>query len=291
MAAHYQQKNWQNLGFVAPFLIVFVCMLVIPLIWGLWLSFYKVDLFGPGRYIGLRNYQRLLSDKIFLQTIWNTIKFVFMTVPPLVVLGLALALALNKRTKFASVMRGVFFGSTVLSVTIVTLIWRIVLVKNDGLMAVMFDSIGLEPVAFLTSKTWALPSVAVATIWWCIGLPMMLFTAALQQIEKDIYEAAALDNTSRWRMLTRITLPSLTRTIVLVAIIEIILQFQLFGQSLLMTNGGPPNSSRPIVMYIYETGFQRWDVGMAAAASEVLFVMILGAAMVQYLVTRKKSEG
>lgn len=291
MAIHYQQNSWRNLGFVAPFLIVFVCMLVIPLFWGMWLSLYKVDLFGPGRYIGIRNYERLLSDKIFLQTIWNTIKFVFMTVPPLVILGLGLALALNRPSRFSSVMRGIFFGSTVLSVTIVTLIWRIVLIKNDGLIAIAFESLGFEPVAFLTSKTWALPSVAVATIWWCIGLPMMLFTAALQQIEKDVYEAAALDNTSRWRTLTKITLPSLTRTIVLVAIIEIILQFQLFGQSLLMTNGGPSNSSRPIVMYIYETGFQRWDVGMAAAASEVLFLMILVAAMFQYLVTRKKAEG
>ena len=119
---------------------------------------------------------------------------------------------------------------------------------------------------------------------------MMLFLAALQQIPADLYEAAALDNASRWRVLTRITLPSIKSTIVLVAIVQIVMQFQLFGQAQLMTNGGPAGSSRPIVLYIFDTSFIRWDVGMGTAASEVLFLIILLAAMVQYWVTARKGE-
>ncbi|MFT6453002.1 MAG: multiple sugar transport system permease protein [Halocynthiibacter sp.] len=119
---------------------------------------------------------------------------------------------------------------------------------------------------------------------------MMLFLAALQQIPKDLYEAAALDNSNKWRVLTRITLPSIKSTIMLVAIIQIVLQFQLFGQAQLMTNGGPAGSSRPIVMYIYEAGFIRWEVGMGAAASEILFLIILIAAMFQYWLTTRKGE-
>ncbi|SEL29671.1 Binding-protein-dependent transport system inner membrane component [Xaviernesmea oryzae] len=133
-------------------------------------------------------------------------------------------------------------------------------------------------------------AVAIATIWWCIGLPMMLFLSALQQIPGDIYEAAALDNASRWRTFRYITLPSIKRTFVLVVVIQIVLQFQLFGQAKLMTNGGPNNVSKPMVLYIYEAAFTKWDLGLGAAASEVLFVMILLAAMVQFLVSRRKGE-
>ena len=132
--------------------------------------------------------------------------------------------------------------------------------------------------------------IAIATVWWCIGLPMMLFLAALQQVPGEIYEAAALDNASRWRTLRYITLPSIWRTFVLVVIIQIVLQFQLFGQARLMTQGGPNNVSRPIVLFIYEAAFTKWDLGLGAAASEVLFVLILIAAMAQYAASRRKGD-
>jgi multiple sugar transport system permease protein len=126
----------------------------------------------------------------------------------------------------------------------------------------------------------------LTTIWWCIGLPMMLFLAALQQVPLELYEAATLDNAGWWRTLISITLPSIRRTAVVVVIIEIILQFQLFGQAQIMTLGGPNNASLPIVLFIYQIGFQRWDIGYAAAASEILFCIILLAAMTQYFAVR-----
>lgn len=282
--------KWWNLLFIAPYLTVFIAMIVVPLVWGLVLSFEKVDLFGPGRFIGWENYQRLLGDKIFLQTVWNTFYFVLLTVPILVVLGLLLAIALNKQTKLATTLRGIFFASTILSVTVVTLIWRIIFIPNDGFMATLFKWLGLEPIAFLSEPSWSLIAVAIATVWWCLGLPMILFIASLQQIPKDLYEAAELDNASRWTVFRKITFPAITHTIVLVTIIEIVMQFQLFGQALLMTNGGPNNTSRSIVMFIYDTGFRRWDIGLAAAASQILFAIILVAAMAQYFVSRKKEN-
>ncbi len=141
---------------------------------------------------------------------------------------------------------------------------------------------------FLSDATLAMPAVAITTIWWCIGLPMMLFLAALQQVPAELYEAAALDNAGRWRTLFRITLPSIRRTALVVVVIEIILQFQLFGQAQIMTLGGPNNASLPIVLFIYQIGFQRWDIGYAAAASEILFAIILIAAMTQFLASRER---
>ncbi|MBB6486687.1 carbohydrate ABC transporter permease [Rhizobium lusitanum] len=281
---------WRNALFVAPYLVFFVTLLVIPLFWGMWLSLHKADAFGTGRFVGIDNYVRLFRDKIFLQVVGNTFYFVFLTVPALAILGLMLALALNRKTKTAAVLRTIYFSSSVLSVTIVTLIWRIVFIGNFGLLATIYGWFGATSPAFLSDPNLAMIGIAIATIWWCIGLPMMLFLSALQQVPAEIYEAAALDNASRWRTLRYITLPSIRRTFVLVLIIQVVLQFQLFGQSKLMTLGGPNNVSKPIVFYIYEAAFTKWDLGLGAAASEVLFVLILIAAMAQYFISRRKGE-
>lgn len=282
------RHRWSGLLFVAPYLATFVLMLVVPLIIGLRLSMTRSDLFGIKEFVGFDNFTRLFGDPVFLQTLWNTFYFVLLTVPVMTVIGLALALVLNNQSRWAAVLRAIFFASTVLSVTVVTLIWRLVLIPEGGLAAVIASVIGKEPVAFLSEQALAMPSVAVTTIWWGIGLPMVLFLAALQQVPRDLYEAAALDNASRTRMLLSITLPSIRRTIVLVMIVGIILQFQLFGQPHLMTGGGPNNSTRPVVLFIYETGWKQWQLGYAAAASQVLFAMIAIVAMAQYYFSSRK---
>jgi multiple sugar transport system permease protein len=211
-----------------------------------------------------------------------------MTTPAFVILGLVLALALNRPGKTGASLRAIFFGSSVLSVTIVTLVWRLVLLPNRGLLATVMSGVGLEPFAPLASVDWALPSIAVVTVWWGVGLPMMLFLAALQQIPGELYEAAALDNSGRWRTLFSITLPSIKRTVLLVAIYEVVLQFQLFGQATLMTQGGPNNSSRPIVQYIYDTGFRQWALGRAAAAAQILFLLMLAGIGLQAWIARRR---
>jgi multiple sugar transport system permease protein len=294
-ADHIRVRNvnaplWRNALFVAPYLFFFVTLLFLPLIWGMWLSLHKADAFGVGRFVGFTNYARLFDDKIFIQSIGNTFYFVFLTVPTLAIIGLALALALNRKTRMAAILRTIYFSSSVLSVTIVTLIWRIVFIGNFGLLATIYGWFGATSPAFLSDPNLAMIGVAIATIWWCIGLPMMLFLSALQQIPSDIYEAAALDSAGRWRTLLYITLPSIRRTFVLVLIIQVVLQFQLFGQAKLMTLGGPNNVSKPIVLYIYEAAFTKWDLGLGAAASEILFLLILVAAMAQYFISRRKGE-
>jgi multiple sugar transport system permease protein len=282
--------NWRNAVFVAPYLFFYVALIVVPLAWGMWLSLHKADFFGERSFVGVENFVRLLNDSFFLRTVWNTFYFIFLTVPALAVIGLGLALALNRPTRTAAVLRGVFFASSVLSVTIVTLLWRVIFIADGGFIANVLEAFGQPPIAFLSNEYLALPAIAITTIWWCLGLPMMLFLAALQQVPHSLYEAAALDNAGRWTTLRRVTLPSIRRTFALVIIIEIVLQFQLFGQAQLMTLGGPNNASRPVVLFIYEVGFNRWDLGYAAAASQILFGLILMAAMAQYFLSRRREE-
>jgi multiple sugar transport system permease protein len=282
-------SRWSNAIFVVPFLIVYVALLVVPLIRGMWISTQDLDMLSQtSEFVGWKNFRDLVSDDIFLGAVRNTFAFVLMSTPAFVVLGLALALALNRPGRTAAALRAIFFGSSVLSVTIVTLVWKLVLMPQHGLLSNLTQAMGLPEVALLTTETWALPTVAAITVWWIIGLPMMLFLAALQQVPAEVYEAAALDNSSRWRTLIHITLPAIRRTVALVAVIEVILQFQLFGQAQLLTQGGPNNSSRPIVQFIYEAGFQHWTLGYAAAASQVLFGIMLIAMAVQVWVASRK---
>lgn len=285
-----KKADWSNTLFVAPFLFVYLSLLIYPLLSGMFLSLFKADLFGGREFVGLENFSRLLRDDVFLQAVGNTFYFVLLTVPPLTVIPLILALLLNRTTRVAAFFRGVFFSSSVLSVTIVTLIWRMILMADGGFITNIRALFGLSAIPFLSDPNLVMISMAMITVWWCLGLPMMLYLSALQQVPRDIYEAAELDNSSWWRTLFFITLPSLYRTVVLVAIFEVVLQFQLFGQPQLITQGGPNGASRPIVLFIFEVGFRRWDIGYAAAASQTLFAIILIATVVQYFVTRKGAK-
>lgn len=284
--------RWSNALFVAPYLTFFVVLLVYPLFKGIWMSLLESDMFDDtSKFAGLANYTRLFNDKIFIGTVWNTFTFVAMTVPVFVAIGLLLALALNRSDRKAAVLRAMFFGTSVLSVTIVTIIWKMMYTPGNGAIASLMRFLGFEPIAFITTASLALPAIAIATIWWIIGLPMMLFLAALQQIPGELYEAAALDNASRWRAFWSITLPSIRRTMLVVVIYEIVAQFQLFGQAYLLTQGGPNNASRPIVQFIFEQGFRSWNLGYAAAASEILFLIMAVAALAQFFASRKRVEG
>ena len=278
-------RDWRGLLFVAPFLALYSLILIFPLLRGMWLSLNQVDLFGDGHFVGTGNYVRLVGDPIFGISLVNTFKVTLMIVPVLTVVALLLALALNRAGKGAAILRGIFFSSAVLSVTIVTLIWRFVLAPDAGLLGELWKTLGWEPLAFLSAPNLVLPAIALTTIWWSVGLPMLLFLAGLQQIPEDMYEAAALDCASRWTTFSRITLPSLTRTVVLVVMLQTAAQMQLFGQSQLLTAGGPSGASRTAVLFLFETAFGRWELGYASAAAEVLFLIILAVTLTQYWAT------
>lgn len=283
------RANVEGYAFVAPFLTLYAVILIYPLFLGIALSLRRVDLFGGGDFVGLANYARLLGDPVFHKSLANTFKVALMIVPTLTVITLLLALALNRGTRDAAIFRGIFFSSSVLSVTIVTLIWRFILAPDAGLLGEAWTAAGWQPLAFLSDPQLALPALAITTIWWSIGLPMMLFLAGLQQIPEDVYEAAALDNANRWTTFWKVTLPALRRTVILVVMLQTAAQLQMFGQAQLLTAGGPSGSSRTIVLYLFETAFGQWALGYATAMAEILFLLILAITLTQYWVTGRKT--
>lgn len=291
MSAARRQGWWIGYAFVGPFLLFYAAILLVPLWMGMWVSLYNADLFGQRAWVGLANYAQALSDPVLHQALRNTLLLALLIVPPLTMIALVLALALNRAGRFAAVLRGVYFSSLVLSVTIVTLIWRFILTPDAGLVAVGLAVLGRPPVPFLSDPDLVIPAIAVATLWWSIGFPIMLILAGLQQVPDDMYEAAALDGAGRWTVLRRITLPQIRRTLLLVVMLQTAAQLQLFGQAQLLTGGGPGGASRTMVLYIFEVSFGRWELGYAAAIAELLFGMILCVTLLQYrMVTRQEGD-
>ncbi len=276
------QPAWVGWAFIAPFLLCYLALLVAPVLEGWWLSLHAVDLLtGRGQFVGLANFLDLLKDEVLLRCVANTVLFAALCTPAFVGLGLALALVLNRPGRLGAWLRGTFFASSVLSVTVVTLIWRMVLLPDGGLLSEGLQAVGLPDLAPLTDERLALPFIGLVTLWWGVGLPMTLILAALQQVPRDLYEAAALDNASRWRAFRFITLPALRRTLILVAIVQLLGQLQVFGQAQLLTMGGPNHSTRTMVMFIYEALFDQWALGYSAAAAQLLFVLLVLGVTVQ----------
>jgi multiple sugar transport system permease protein len=286
-----RSRDWSGFLFVAPFLLLYSVILIFPLLRGAWLSLNQVDLFGAGHFVGAGNYVALLNDPVFGTSLVNTFEVTLMIVPALTVIALLLALALNRASRVAALFRGIFFSSAVLSVTIVTLVWRFMLAPDSGLLGFLAKLAGADPLPFLSDQHLVLPALAITTIWWSVGFPMLLFLAGLQQIPEDMYEAAALDSAGRWTTFWRITLPSLRRTLVLVVMLQTAAQLQLFGQSQLLTAGGPSGASRTAVLFLFETAFGRWELGYASAAAEILFLIILAVTLTQYWATARESAG
>ncbi|OJT22965.1 ABC transporter permease [Archangium sp. Cb G35] len=278
-------------GFLAPFLAFYAVFLIYPFCLGVWMSLHDWEIVGDYRqYIGWLNYQELWDDPYFWEAFQRTLQFAAMTAPAATVLGLALALALNGPLRLHGALRAIFFASSIFSVTVVTLVWSMVLNPDRGLIANGMRAVGLEPIAFLADQTWAMPALVVTTLWWGAGFPMALFLAGLQQIPPEVYEAARLDNASRWAVLRHITLPALARTTLLVVVLQTIMHLQVFGQPLLMTRGGPSNSTRPLVQLIYETSFRDWRAGYASSVSMVLFALMFCVALLQLRLSRQEEK-
>lgn len=226
-------------------------------------------------------------DRRFWPTVGNTLVFVGWTVPGVTITALLLAAALNRETKAMTVYRTLFFLSQILSVTVVTLIWQIMFSPRQGLIANITDTFGGSPIVWLTDERFAMAAIVITTVWWSLGIAMILFLAGLQDISKDLYEAAALDNATGRRAFWYITLPNLKRTITLVIVLQVILQFQVFGQAHLMTQGGPNDTTQVLVRYIYQTAFRDSELGRASAMAVFLFVIMGGFSILQFVLGRE----
>lgn len=267
-----------GIGFAVPYLLFFGGFMLTPLLLGLYMSFHDWNAVAPlqSEFIGLEHYRTLVNDPSFWNALWNTVYFVILTVPAIVIGSLLLALGVNRDIKGKWFLRTVFFSPYVLTVAVVGLLWE------D-----LFSSSGLIPYYlgtgnWLTDHTLAMPALAIATIWWTIAFNFIILLAARQNVSDRLYEAAKLDGASTWRMMVDITIPQMKNPLIFVVIVTFVGSFQVFGQPFIMTDGGPSFGTTTIVLYLYNTAFAARDFGYAAAIGYVLFMILVAVSASSY---------
>ena len=270
-------------AFVLPFLIVYGLFTLWPIISGLRMSFSNVSLLGGSSpFVGLQNYRQALHDPDFWAALWHSVEFTIITTPPLVVLGLALALLANRALPGRSLFRMAIFAPFVLPVTVVTLVWGWLYEPSFGLINGYLAQLHLPTFGWLTDTRTAMPAVAITTIWWTLGFNFLLYLAGLQAIPREYYEASAVDGANAWDQLWHVTIPLLKQTTVIVLILQVLASLKVFGQIYAMTGGGPDFSTRSEVEYVYEQGFTAYHLGYAAAMSYLFFIVLLAVSAFQF---------
>lgn len=284
MKFQYQKKeNLKAYLFLAPFLVVYGLFMLYPIIKGFIISFYDWTLGMESTFIGFKNYAIMLNDKYFWEALWNTIYFVLISTPTLIIVGLGIALVVNARLKGTTFLRSAFFLPFILSISVIASIWVFILQPYTGLLNSVLHKLGVtKEIFWLVDPNLAWVSILIATVWWTVGFNMVLFLAGLQEIPDEYYEAAKIDGAGLWRQFISITLPSLKGVILLIVVLQTINSFKLFGQPYLMTGGGPGTATRPLVQYIFEKGFIEHQMGVASAMSYVLFAITILFAFIQF---------
>ncbi|WP_108249653.1 carbohydrate ABC transporter permease [Planctomonas deserti] len=272
-------------AFAAPFVIAFLLFLVWPIIYGFYLSLTGQSITGANsELIGFENYGEAFRDADVWRSLGNTLWFTVLSTVPLVLVALILALLVNLGLPGQWLWRLAFFAPFLLASTVVSLFWIWMYNPQLGLV----NSILGGQTAWLTDSNTAMISVVITTVWWTVGFNFLLYLAALQNIPEQQYEAASLDGAGKWRQLFSITIPQLAPTTLVIVILQILASLKVFDQIYIMTGGGPGGATRPIVQYIYETGFTAYRLGYASAVAYVFFAIIVIASVAQMVITSRR---
>jgi multiple sugar transport system permease protein len=277
---------------MAPFIIVYAVIFIWPTIQMVELSFTDAPLIGEGAWVGLKNFWRLQSDRLFSTAIWNTFYFVLLSVIPSTLLGLVVALAVNRLKGWVqSVVLAAFFLPYILPVSVVFRIWSWMVDKDFGVAQYAITPFtGGQHVSVFRTLPLFMPAVAFVTVWWLLGFNVLLFIAGLRNISSEIYEAADLDGAGRWTQFRRITWPLIWPVTALVLTIQLILQLKIFDQVYLFAANVRTDATMVMVQYILKQGFQMNKGGLAAAASLVLFLVIVVLSVLQFQLLRARGE-
>ena len=272
--------------FLGPFLALFGIFLLYPFGYGFYLSFTRWDLVTPTEWIGFRNYENLLDSTLFNKSLRNTAFFVLLNAPLAVALPLFLAVLVDSPVLGRTIFRSAFTAPLMISVASVGIIWQWFLNPTFGVVNYYLEMTGLSGQNWLSESGWAMFAVAVTTVWWTTGWNLILFLAGIQDIPEHLYDAAKVDGANGWALFRDITIPGLRTTLLFVSATTIIGSFRVFSQVLVMTNGGPFDSTRTLAFHIYESGFRNFRMGEASAIAWVLFVIVALFVLLQFRLLR-----
>ncbi len=286
------EKWYGGYLFILPHFIFFTLMILIPFLYNIYISLTDYTYGGSEHLVGLQNYTNLIGGNdyhapIFWNSLWNTILFVLITTPLLVIAGLFLAIIVNGKYPGRNFFRAVYFAPWTLGIAVVGLLWWWILNSSFGLLTSTLINLGLPSPSWLTTNPWAWFSIILATVWWTVGYNTIILLAGLQGIAVDLYEAASIDGANKWQQFRYVTLPSLRPVLLLVVTLQIIASFNIVGQPQIMTGGGPGNETRSVLQYVYETGFTsggQFQFGQAAAMALIVALIMVVVSVINFRV-------
>jgi multiple sugar transport system permease protein len=285
--------------FMAPYLVLFVAFVVAPFLYGVWISLRDYDYSLPEKpFVGLDNYSGLIDGSSpYFDDFWGSMKatwiFTVFSVPLLLVLPLLVGLVLNAKFPGRNVFRAMYFAPYVLGVAVVAVLWRYLLDSNIGLVNHYLGLLGLpDSTAWLTSMPWAWVSLVGVTVWWTLGFNTVIYLAALGEIPADLYDAARMDGANAWQRFVNVTLPGLRPVLLFITSVTIIASVNMFGQSFLMTQGGPGTDTRTAIYQIADTGLTNFNSGASAAMSMIFsFFLMIVSLVVFFLFRERQAKG
>lgn len=268
-------KRYVPYLFLLPAGVILLVFFFIPFLQTIILSFsdYTANIYNP-TYIGLQNYFELFQSPVFYKVLANTFLYLFIAVPVLAIIPLFLAILINQKIKGINVYKILIYLPVIVSIVVAAIAFKW-LYADQGILNFLIGKLGLEPIGWLTDTRFALISVIIVTIWKGIGYYMMIYLAGLMSVPKELYEACEIDGASAWRKHLTVTIPHIMPTIALVSTISAISAMKVFAEIYVMTKGGPLNSSKTIVYYIYERAFENLDLGYASAMAVVLLIIVM----------------
>ena len=267
--------SWWAWLFLAPTVLGLAVLSAGPIIASFGISLTDWDLLSPAEFVGLDNFATLFSNDRFLLALRNTAFFTLTSVPLGLILGLGLALALDQPIRGIAIIRTAYFLPVVTSTTAIALVWLWIYSPQGGLLNAVLGVFGIPPEKWVSDPFWSMPSIVAMSVWQGLGTTVIIFLAGLQGIPQEFYDAAAVDGAGRWARFRHVTVPLLTPTIFFTGILAFIGAFQVFDQVYVLARPGEPSRSTiTLVYFIYEAGFDNFKMGLAAAASWILFLIV-----------------
>lgn len=269
------QQSVMGRLFVAPPVILFLAFICLPVIMAVVLSFTNYDVINAPEFVGLANYEKMITDEFFWIALKNTCVYTLLYVPGGLLISLGAALFLNTNKKFVGIFRTLFYLPVLSSTVATATLWFWILNPQLGLLNGILGFFGIDGPAWLYDSRYAMIAVVMMSLWAGFGTNMMIFLSGLKAVPQSLYEAAKVEGAGRFRMFISITWPSISKTTFLVTTMLIISSFQVFDQAFVLTQGGPGNATITLVYYIYNNGFNNLNMGYASSISIVLFLIIL----------------
>ncbi len=277
-------------AFLLPNAVFFVAFLLVPLGYLFYLTFHIGGIITPATYVGLQNWRDLWGDDLVIKAIVNTAYYCLLAIPSVFIIGMILALCLQRVGRGGHLFRSLFYMPTLTPYVTAALIWLFVVQRDFGVLNMALSLVGVGPKNWIGSTSLVIPSIAMLEVWRGVGFWTLLFLAALIALPPEIYQAATIDGANAWQRFVHITLPLMRPTFFFAVVMATIWNFQLFDSVSILTDGGPANASVTVVWYIYKAMFQFNDkVGFAAALSFLLLLFILGLTMIEMRLLRRRT--